>query len=62
MADAAATFEDVLTGLLDALSRTSIIWGVGNLASTKCMSLEMAVIGNDIAGALRAPTKGHPSR
>ena len=32
VADAAATFEDVLTGLLHAMSRTSIIWGVGNLA------------------------------
>jgi trimethylamine:corrinoid methyltransferase-like protein len=31
----------------------SLVWGIGNLESTKCMSREMAVIGNDIAGALR---------
>jgi trimethylamine--corrinoid protein Co-methyltransferase len=58
VADAAASYENVLTGLLHAMSRASIIWGVGNLASTKCMSLEMAVIGNDIAGALRRAQAG----
>jgi len=56
--DAGATYEATLTGLMHALSRASIIWGIGNLESTKCMSLEMAVIGNDIAGALHRAQQG----
>ena len=58
VADPAATYENVLTGMLHVLSRASIVWGVGNLESTKTMSLEMAVIGNDIAGALRRAQQG----
>jgi trimethylamine--corrinoid protein Co-methyltransferase len=58
MADAGAAAENVWTGLLHVLSRVGIVWGVGNLESTKCMSLEMAVIGNDIAGALRRAQRG----
>ena len=50
--DAGAGYENVLTGLLHVLSHANVVWGIGNLESTKCMSLEMAVIGNDIAGAL----------
>jgi len=56
--DAGASYENVLTGMLHVLSHAGIIWGVGNLESTKCMSLEMAVIGNDIAGALRRAQQG----
>jgi trimethylamine---corrinoid protein Co-methyltransferase len=58
MIDAGAAAEHVLTGLLHTLSHANIILGIGNLESTKCMSLEMAVIGNDIAGALRHAQKG----
>jgi trimethylamine---corrinoid protein Co-methyltransferase len=58
MIDAGAAAEHVLTGLLQTLSHANIILGVGNLESTKCMSLEMAVIGNDIVGALRHAQKG----
>jgi trimethylamine--corrinoid protein Co-methyltransferase len=58
VADAGAGYENALTGLLHVLSRVSIVWGVGNLESTKCMSPEMAVIGNDIAGALRRAQAG----
>jgi len=56
--DASAGYEDVLTGLLHVLSRVNIVWGIGNLESTKCISPEMAVIGNDIAGALRRAQAG----
>ncbi len=56
--DAGAAYENVLTGLLHVLSRVNIVWGIGNLESTKCMSLEMAVIANDIAGALRRAQAG----
>ncbi len=58
LVDAGAAAESVLTGLLHVLSRANIVWGIGNLESTKCMSLEMAVIGNDIAGALRRAQEG----
>ncbi len=56
--DAGAAAENVLTGLLHVLSHANIVWGIGNLESTKCMSLEMAVIGNDIAGAMRRAQQG----
>jgi len=58
VADAAAAYENVVTGMLHVMSRANIVWGVGNLESTKAMSLEMAVIGNDIAGALRRAQQG----
>lgn len=58
VADAGAAYENVLTGMLHVLSRVSIIWGIGSLESTKCMSLEAAVIGNDVAGALRRVQRG----
>jgi len=58
LVDAGAAAENTLTGLLHALSHVNIIWGIGNLESTKCMSLEMAVIGNDIAGAVRRAQRG----
>jgi len=58
VADAGATYENVITGMLHVLSHVNIIWGVGNLESTKCMSLEMVVIANDIAGALRRAQQG----
>ncbi len=58
VADAAAAYENVLTGMLHVMSRANIVWGVGNLESTKAMSLEMAVIGNDVAGALRRAQQG----
>jgi len=58
VADGGATYENVVTGMLHALSHVSIMWGVGNLESTKCMSLETAVIANDIAGALRRAQQG----
>jgi trimethylamine--corrinoid protein Co-methyltransferase len=58
LADAGAAAENVLTGLFHALSHANIVWGIGNLESTKCMSLEMAAIGNEIAGALRRAQQG----
>lgn len=58
MADAGASYENVLTGLMHVLSHANIVWGVGNLESTKCMSLEMTVVGNDISGALLRAQEG----
>ena len=58
LADAGAAAENVLTGMCHVLSRANIVWGIGNLESTKSMSLEMAVIANDIAGALLRVQRG----
>jgi trimethylamine--corrinoid protein Co-methyltransferase len=58
LADAGAGYECVLTGLLHVMSHVNIVWGIGNLESTKCISPEMAVIGNDIAGALKRAQAG----
>jgi trimethylamine--corrinoid protein Co-methyltransferase len=56
--DAAAAAEHVLTGLMHATAHANIIWGVGNLESTKCMSLEAAVLDNDMAGAILRAQQG----
>ena len=58
MVGAGAAYENVLTGMLHVLSHANIVWGIGNLESTKCMSLEMAVIANDVAGALGRAQRG----
>ena len=56
--DAGAGYEYAQTGIMDAVNLVNVIWGVGNLESTKCMSPEMAVIGNDIAGAMLRAREG----
>ncbi len=56
--DAGAGVESVLTGMLHVLSNVNVVWGIGNLESTKCASLEMAVIGNDVAGCLKRAQAG----
>lgn len=56
--DAGAGYEYMQTGLMHVLDGVNVIWGVGNLESTKCMSSEMAVIGNDIAGAILRAKEG----
>jgi trimethylamine---corrinoid protein Co-methyltransferase len=53
--DSQSAFERSLVLLLMVLGGTNIIWGAGNLESTKAISLEQAVIDNEImAGILRA--------
>ena len=42
------------------LAGVNIIWGIGQLDSQQSLSMEMAVIDNDIAGQLRRAQKGVP--
>jgi trimethylamine---corrinoid protein Co-methyltransferase len=48
-ADGQATAEFTLTALTHALSGVNIIWGVGNLESTRVMSLPQMVIADEMA-------------
>ena len=56
--DAQASYEKVVTGLLHGRSRVNIIWGVGQLESQMTLSMEQAVIDNDLAGALLRAARG----
>ncbi len=56
--DAQCSYEKMTTGLLHALSRTNIIWGVGNLESTLSLSFEQAIIDNEIAKIILRAQEG----
>ncbi len=56
--DSQSAFERSLVLLLMVLGGTNIIWGAGNLESTKAMSLEQAVIDNEIMGAILRAQRG----
>ena len=58
--DAQAGFEKTITGLQHALAGVNIIWGIGQLDSQRSLSMEMAVIDNDIAGQLLRAQRGVP--
>ena len=49
MVDAQASYESVLTGLIHALGGVNIIWGAGNLESTRVMSAAQLVIDDELA-------------
>jgi trimethylamine---corrinoid protein Co-methyltransferase len=49
MADAQASYESVLTGLIHATGGVNIIWGAGNLESTRVMSAAQLVIDDELA-------------
>jgi trimethylamine--corrinoid protein Co-methyltransferase len=50
MLDSQASFEKMLTSLVHTLSNISIVWGVGNIETSKTISPEIAVIDNEIIG------------
>ena len=56
--DGQACLEKVLTGLQHAYSGANLIWGIGNLESTLTISLEQAVIDNEIAASILRTIKG----
>ena len=58
--DAQAGMEKTMTGLQHALAGVNIIWGIGQLDSQQALSMEMAVIDNDIAGQLLRAQRGIP--
>jgi trimethylamine--corrinoid protein Co-methyltransferase len=56
--DGQACLEKVLTGLQHAYSGANLIWGIGNLESTLTISLEQAVIDNEIAASILRTIRG----
>ena len=50
MLDSQASFEKMLTSLVHTLSNISIVWGVGNIETSKTISPDIAVIDNEIIG------------
>ena len=58
--DAQAGLEKAVTGMQHVLAGVNIIWGIGQLDSQQSLSMEMAVIDNDIAGQLLRAQKGVP--
>ncbi len=58
--DAQAALEKTVTGLMHGLAGVNIIWGFGQLDSQQTMSLEMAVIDNELAGQILRAQQGMP--
>jgi trimethylamine--corrinoid protein Co-methyltransferase len=58
VSDGQACFEKLLTGLQHACSGANLIWGIGNLESTLTISLEQAVIDNEIAASILRTVQG----
>lgn len=56
--DSQAAFEKMMTAMSDAWAGVNIIWGAGNLESTLCMSPEMLIIDDEIAGTSLHYAKG----
>jgi trimethylamine--corrinoid protein Co-methyltransferase len=50
MLDSQASYEKLMTLLIHTLSKVNIIWGMGNLETSKTISPEVAVIDNELAG------------
>ncbi|MBK9391017.1 MAG: trimethylamine methyltransferase family protein, partial [Bacteroidetes bacterium] len=50
MLDSQASFEKLLTVFAHTLSNVSIVWGMGNIETSKTISPEIAVIDNEIVG------------
>jgi trimethylamine---corrinoid protein Co-methyltransferase len=50
MLDSQATAEKLLTAFVHTLSKVNMIWGIGNIETSKTISPEIAVIDNELAG------------
>ena len=50
MLDSQASSEKLLTGLIHTLSKVNMVWGIGNIETSKTISPEIAVIDNELAG------------
>jgi trimethylamine---corrinoid protein Co-methyltransferase len=50
MLDSQASCEKLLTTLIHTLSRVNMVWGIGNIETSKTISPEVAVIDNEIIG------------
>lgn len=50
MLDSQASYEKLLTTLAHTLSKVNMVWGIGNIETSKTISPEVAVIDNEIIG------------
>jgi trimethylamine--corrinoid protein Co-methyltransferase len=50
MLDSQASFEKLITVLSHTLSKVNMVWGIGNIETSKTISPEIAVIDNEIIG------------
>jgi len=50
MLDSQASYEKLFTALMHTLSNVNMIWGIGNIETSKTISPEIAVIDNELAG------------
>ena len=57
--DSQSAFEHALVGLVQLLGGANIIWGAGNLEFTRAISLEQAVIDNEIIYGAQRVTAGN---
>jgi len=50
MLDSQASCEKLLTALIHTLSKVNMVWGMGNIETSKTISPEVAVIDNELIG------------
>jgi trimethylamine---corrinoid protein Co-methyltransferase len=50
MLDSQASYEKLFTALIHTLSKVNMVWGMGNLETSKVISPEVAVIDNELIG------------
>jgi trimethylamine---corrinoid protein Co-methyltransferase len=50
MLDSQASYEKLFTALMHTLSKVNMVWGIGNIETSKTISPEVAVIDNELAG------------
>jgi len=50
MLDSQASCEKLLTALVHTLSKVNMVWGIGNIETSKTISPEIAVIDNELIG------------
>jgi trimethylamine--corrinoid protein Co-methyltransferase len=58
MLDSQASYEKLFTALMHTLSKVNMVWGIGNLETSKTISPEAAVIDNQLAGDCRRFSAG----
>ena len=58
MLDSQASYEKLFTALMHTLSKVNMVWGIGNLETSKTISPEAAVIDNQLAGDCRRFSTG----
>jgi trimethylamine---corrinoid protein Co-methyltransferase len=50
MLDSQASYEKLFTALMHTLGKVNMVWGIGNIETSKTISPEVAVIDNELAG------------